>query len=469
VRAPTDDGRQVAIVGGGIAGLALACALEKRDRAVRVTVLEAEPRLGGNLRTEEIDGYVCEWGPNGFLDNVPETLRLVDDLGLRERLQVSDDRARKRFIYRRGRLHALPGGPGAFLTSGLLSMKGRLRVAGELFAARRPEGVDETIHAFASRRIGREAADVLVDSMVSGVFGGDARSLSLRACFPKMWQMETDHGGLFRALFAKMREKGRRPDAPIGAPAGKLTSFRGGIEELIRGAARAVRGQVRTGSRVAGLKREAQRFRLSLDSGTTIEADTVVLAGGAGASAVIVERLDASLAAELRGIASAPIAVVCLGWARDAPGHDLDGFGFLVPRGEGPRILGALWDSSIYPGRAPRDRVLVRVMIGGACDPGAVDLEQGELVDVVRRDLERTMGVNEPPGFVHVFRHRLGIPQYAPGHLDRLARIDALLSANPGLHLAGNAYRGVAINSCIADADGLADGILAGQPIPSTP
>jgi len=461
VSAP-ENGKRVAIVGGGIAGLSLACALEKRDDRIRVSVLEAQPRLGGNLRTDEIDGHVCEWGPNGFLDNVPETLRLVDHLHLRDRLQVSDDRARKRFIYRRGRLHPLPEGPGAFLTSGLLSAAGKLRVAGELFAARRPEGTDETIHAFAARRIGREAADVLIDSMVSGIFGGDARALSLKACFPKMWQMETDHGGLFRALFAKMREKRRRPDGPIGAPAGKLTSFKNGIEELIRGAARAVRGEIVTGTRVTGLSRAGQEFRLSLATGKTVGADAVVLAGGAVASAGIVESRDAELAEELRGIASAPIAVVCLGWKRAVLGHELDGFGFLVPRGEGPRILGALWDSSIYPGRAPRDRALVRVMIGGACDPDAVGLEEGDLLEAVRRDLERTMGVTAAPDFVHVFRHRLGIPQYTVGHLERLARIDARLARDPGLYVAGNGYRGVAINACIAEADALADRILAG-------
>ena len=172
-----------------------------------------------------------EEGPNGFLDSVPETLAFARDLGLAERVQRSDDRARRRFIFRHGRLHVLPGGPVGFLSSGLLSWPGKLRIAGEPFAASRPAG-DETIHAFASRRIGREAADVLVGSMVSGVFAGDARALSLRACFPKMWQMETEHGGLFRALFARMRERRVRRGDAVGSPLGTLTSFRDGIQTL---------------------------------------------------------------------------------------------------------------------------------------------------------------------------------------------------------------------------------------------
>ena len=195
-----------------------------------------------------------------FLDNVPEMLALVRALGLQHRLQPSDDAARKRFVFRGGRLHALPGGPGEFLRSRLLTGPGKLRIALEPFARSRPGG-DETIHGFASRRIGREAADVLIDSMVSGIFAGDARALSLRACFPRMWQLETDHGGLFRALFALRRQNRRQhgsaasgPQDPIGAPGGRLTSFRNGSEELIRALAAALGSSLRTEAAVERLE-----------------------------------------------------------------------------------------------------------------------------------------------------------------------------------------------------------------------
>ena len=451
---------RIAVVGGGIAGLGLAHALRRRAPSAEITVFEAAPRAGGNIRSERDSGYLCEWGPNGFLDSVPETLDLVHAIGLDARVHPSDDRARRRFIFRGGRLHALPGGPGAFIASGLLSWPGKLRIAAEPFARARPEG-DESIHAFAARRIGGEAASVLVGSMVSGVFAGDARALSLRACFPKMWQMETDHGGLFRALFAKVREKRVRRGDAVGSPLGRLTSFRDGTEELVTALARDLGPIVRLASPVTGLRATVSGWRVEAAGEAGLEADAVVLAAPPSASAELASALDDTLAFELRAIPSAGLAVVALGYDEGRLADPLDGFGFLVPRGEGPRVLGVLWDSSIYPGRAPAGRVLVRAMIGGALDPEAVHLDEATLLEQVRRDLRATMRLEAEPEFVRVYRHPRGIPQYVLGHLDRLARIEGRLARHPGLFVAGNGYRGVAINACLAEAGPLADRVLA--------
>jgi oxygen-dependent protoporphyrinogen oxidase len=477
----------IAVVGAGVAGLATAFEIVRQGGAgTDVRVVEASPRAGGNLRTETIDGYVLEWGPNGFLDSAPDTLALVDALGLRSRVVVSSDAARKRFLYRGGRLHQLPESPPAFLTSPLLSLAGRLRVLGEPFARRRPDG-DETIHAFAARRIGREAADVLIDAMVSGVFGGNARELSLRACFPKMWEMETEHGGLVRAMLARRRARtrdaaarageglgvasptaGAPPPAPAPAggaagPAGRLTSFVGGVQDLVDALVAALPGRVRTSARVISLGGgSTARWRVALHSGEAIDADAVVLAAGAAATAPVVDALDGPLASVLREIPSAPMVVAALGYDADSLGHALDGFGFLVPRGEGLRILGALWDSSVYPGcRAPSGAALLRVMLGGAHDPGALALDDDEVLALVRSELRAAMGIGQAPRFVRIFRHPVGIPQYTVGHPDRLARIDAALARHPGLFVAGNSYRGVAINACVTEASPLAARVLA--------
>jgi protoporphyrinogen/coproporphyrinogen III oxidase len=456
---------RVVIAGGGIAGLSIAFELTReRSDAVEVLVLERAGRAGGNLRSERVAGYLCEWGPNGFLDNVPDTLALVRQLGMEDRLLPADARAMKRFIYRGGRLHALPGKPVGFALSGLLSVRGRARVVGEPLARRRPDG-DETIHAFATRRIGREAADVLIDSMVSGVFGGNARELSLRACFPKMWEMETTYGSLVKAMLAKRRERRAPSAAPMGAPGGHLTSFTDGIEEIVHGLTRALGARVQTGRAVRRVHPRrpgaGEGWLLDLDDGRAVEADAVVLAGSASMSATLVDGFDEDLARVLCTIPTAPLAVVCLGYETARLDRPLDGFGFLVPRGEGIGILGALWDSSIYPGRAPAGRALIRVMSGGAHDPSVVALDDETLVERARADLRTTMQLDIEPVFTRVFRHPVGIPQYTVGHLERLSAIDARLDAHPGLVLAGNSYRGVSINACAADAASRAQQVRA--------
>jgi oxygen-dependent protoporphyrinogen oxidase len=479
---------RIAVVGGGIAGLATALAIADRARragtAIELAVVEAAPRVGGNLRTESDGGYTVEWGPNGFLDNVPATLELVERLGLRAELQPADASAAKRFLYRGGRLHELPLSPLAFLGCPVLSVGGRLRVLGEPWTRPKPAGLDETVDAFATRHIGAEAARVLVGAMVSGVFAGDSRRLSLASAFPKMAEMEAAHGSLVRAMIAKGRERRRakrrlaelatrgedapelrRPGGPAG-PGGTLTSFRQGIETFGTALAAALRAPVATGRPVTRLVPAplgtSARWRIEAAGGPPIEADQVVLAVPAGAASALTAPFDPGLAATLAEIPTAPLAVVALGFDQAALGRAPHGFGFLAPRGEGLRILGCLWDSSIFPGRAPAGKVLLRAMIGGATDPAAIALSEAELVAAVRADLGRAMGIRVDPERVWVFRHRQGISQYVVGHGERLASIEHALAGWPGLHVAGQSYRGVAMNACVEEAGRLAARVLAG-------
>jgi oxygen-dependent protoporphyrinogen oxidase len=454
--------KKVVIAGAGIAGLSLAFALNRRG--IDVDVFEKHERAGGNIRTVNLDGYLCEWGPNGFLDNVPETFSLVEALGLSGRIVRSSDAARRRFIYRNGRLHEVPMGPIAFLRSGLLSLRGKLRLAAEPWAAKSPGG-DETIYHFAARRIGKEAAAVMVDPMVSGIFAGNARELSLRACFAKMADMEAQYGGLFKALIAKQREAGARKrerGIDVG-PTGTLTSFVGGTQDLIDALVEKLGRSLHLSCGVTGLARTGRAWRVQT-SAATVEADAVVLAGPAGVSADLIKSFSYGIAKTLRTIEGAPLAVVCLGYDEaevERTRGPLNGFGFLVPRREDLRVLGALWDSSVYPHRAPEGRALIRVMIGGACDRGVLTLSDEALIDTARADLRKAMNLTVEPMFTRVIRHPMGIPQYTVGHLDRLAEIDRRLAAWPGLFLAGNAYRGPSINACIADADRVADAVAA--------
>jgi oxygen-dependent protoporphyrinogen oxidase len=483
--------KRIVVIGGGIAGLATAYELGERAARVpgglEVRLVEAAERLGGNLRTELDAGYRVEWGPNGFLDNVPETLDLVRRLGLEGELCPADAAAARRFLFRDGRLHLLPGGPGSFLTCPVLSLGGRLRVLGEPFAAKHPGG-DETVYAFARRRIGAEAAHVLVGAMVSGVFAGDARELSLASCFPKMAGMEAEHGGLVKAMLAKQRLRGaarrelaklrargedapemERPGGPVG-PAGRLTSFRGGIQTFTNALAARLGDAAESGrgvhrlERIDGREGTTRLWRITFAHGELLEADEVVLAVPAAQAAPLLAPLDDELAATVGTIPSASLAVLALAYdeklfharALTQGAGAPNGFGFLVPRdpsGAGPRILGALWDSSVFPGeRAPAGKVLLRVMIGGALDPEAVGLSEDELLRIVGADLLRTMGLETPPERHWLFRHRVGISQYTVGHAARLATIAARLTTLPGLHVAGQSYFGVSMNGCCEQA-----------------
>jgi oxygen-dependent protoporphyrinogen oxidase len=247
----------------------------------------------------------------------------------------------------------------------------------------------------------------------------------------------------------------------MGSPLGRLTSFTGGSEDLVRGLVARLGDVVRTGADVRGVTRDGDGYRIALEGNAPLHADAVVLASGAATTARMLRDLDAPLAGTLDAIPTATMVVACLGFAEASLPAPLDGFGFLVPRSEGVRTLGVLWDSSVYPGRAPEGQVLMRVMLGGATDPDAIRLDDAALTTVVRGDLRRIMGIEAAPTLVRVFRHATGIPQYTVGHLARLAAAEAQLGRWPGLLLAGNAYRGVAINSCIADAAGVATRALA--------
>ena len=423
------------------------------DSPIQVSIFEREPRAGGLLRTDRAGDFLCEHGPNGFLDRASATMALVDALGLTSRLQPSHDHARRRFIYRGGRLRAVPGGPLGLLTSGVLSLPGALRLVAEPLVRRSAVPPDESIHAFAARRFGDEAASVLADAMVSGIFGGDAHQLSMRACFPAIARMEAEHGSVVRALLARPGPGDRRG-------LGRLTSFKHGMAELVDALTRALGPNLHVSTGVERLDSVGGCHELTLSDGRRTLADAVVVTAGGSAATRLLAPTDAALASDLAAIPSAPMVTVCLGYPASAIARRLEGFGFLAPRSAGLRLLGVLWESSIFPDRAPAGYALLRVMLGGATDPDVVDLDDQRLLARVRTELRATMQVTGQPELVRVIRHRPGIPQYACGHGERLVRIESALERRPGLFVGGHAFRGVGINACIEDASAMADRVI---------
>jgi len=450
------------VLGAGVTGLCAAHYLGELIGRANVLVCESSAHVGGTARSDLHEGFCLDWGPNGFLDREPLTLKWIDEIGLTDDLVRANEASARRFILRYGTLHEVLPPPG-FLFSPLLSVRGRLRLLKEPFVPGKKDDAPESIWDFGARRIGAEAADTLVSSMVSGVFGGDAKQLSLKHCFPRMAAMEREYGSLFKAMLSKKKEKGT--GSPMG-PGGVLTTFGRGMGHLSEHVASALGSRALLENGVIRIGRAGSAYRIETAQGDTIESETVLVAMPAFAASNALRDLDSDVADAFDAIPYASIAVVCTGYDREAVDHDLRGFGFLVPRSEGKRMLGSLWTSSIFPHEAPDGKVLLRTMIGGATDPEAVACSDAELLDVVRREVHPLLRISGEAKFVRIFRHTRGIPQYTLDHGDRLERIDAAEARNPGLYFAGNAYRGVGLNDCVVSGvraverlmGGLADG-----------
>ena len=449
------------IIGGGISGLSTAWLLHRQAQAagiqLKITLLEKEQQVGGKIRTIRDNGFTCEWGPNGFLDNKPQTLELCRALGIEDRLHRSNDNARKRFIYSDGALHRLPENGPSFLKSKLISWPGKLRLAAEPFAPAAPAGIDETLADFARRRLGQEALDKLIGPMVSGIFAGNPETMSLKSCFPRIAELESEYGGLIMAMI-KLAGKKRREQAQgkvvasAAGPGGTLTSFREGIQYLTDTMRDQLGDCIRSGCEAQAIHAENGAYRIETASCGSLAADLVILAAPSYVAADLLKPLDQAMVSLLGQIPYASLSVICCGYERERIAHSLDGFGYLITRKEGRTTLGTLWDSSMFENRAPQGKVLLRSMAGGACLPELIDIPDGLLLSRVQDDLRQIMGIEAEPDFVRIFRHNQAIPQYIAGHGDRLAHLEGLAANHPGLLLTGNAFRGVGLNDCVASS-----------------
>ncbi|MDX2418186.1 MAG: protoporphyrinogen oxidase [Xanthomonadales bacterium] len=443
---------KISIVGAGISGLATAQAIITRKPDAEITIFEADQRIGGKVWTETSDdGYLCEGGVNGFLDKIPRTLELCQEAGVSP--VRADASAQKRYVYSRGQLHKLPEKPPEFLKSRLLSVRGRLRVIYETIAGG-TDNPDETLGQFATRRLGREAFERLIDPMASGVFAGDASKLSLKSCFPRIHEIETEYGSLIRGLIKlqlKARREGKK-NTPGPGPGGTLTSFTNGMSALTDSLAGQLGSRIRMATAVKDINRNGNRYQLKLANDDVEESDVLILAAPAHAQARLLQAMDPALAGLLGEIPYPALSVCCFGYRKQRVGQLLDGFGFLIPSKEQRAILGTIVDSNVFPGRAPQDSVLLRSMVGGARTPELALLPDEQLIDRVRSDLQDILGLRAEPDFIRIFRHKKAIPQYLVGHAARLGAIDEKLQKHPGLVLTGNAFKGVSLNDCVVNA-----------------
>jgi oxygen-dependent protoporphyrinogen oxidase len=440
---------RIGIVGAGLSGLATAFYLKRALPEADLAIFEAAAEAGGALHTEEVQGFRFEAGGNGFLTNKPDCLRLVEDAGANSMLLPSSDLARKRYIYTDG-LHRMPESASLFARSKLMTLPQKLRMLGEFFVAPRRDGVDESLREFGDRRLGPAFTSVFLDAMSAGIYGSTPDRISVKAAFPLIVALEQEYGGLFRGMLAKRKKE--------AGPGGVLTSTKGGISTLIRHLVAVTPAEWHFGQAVLTLERRGNGYRLNTSQGTT-DMDRVVVCTTSFAAASMLASVDTDLAARLAAIEYSPIAVVGFGYrSLDDP---LDGFGLLTTTSSKQPILGVLWDSSIFPDRAPAGAKSIRAMIGGQRNPELVDQDDAGLIETARLGIRGTMGLDRDPDVTFVKRWDRGIPSYAPGHI---AAVDALfdrVAQIPGLYLNCNAYRGIAMNDCARNSRVLAERIAS--------
>ena len=435
----------VAVVGGGIAGLSAAYELQQRGLTVRV--FDAAPHPGGVIRTERFGSWVIDGGPDALLIQKPAAVALCRELGLGDRL-VSTLLPRTAYILRDGRLRPLVEGSflgfpiraGALARSSLFTWGGKLRMAAEIFVPRGHED-DASIAAFVRRRFGNEAVDYLAEPLLAGIHAGDAERLSMRALFPRLLDAERQGGSVLRSL------RGLRI-AP--SPRGAFVSLPGGVGELVDTLVSALApNTVVSAARVTELGR-ASVYAVRANT-QVIDARAVILAVPAYAAAALLRAFDTTLAGLCDAIPYASTATVALGYRRDQIRHPLKGSGFVVPRVEPCPLLAATWVTSKWPGRAPEGHALIRGFLGGGRDPRRFERSDDELIDIARETLSGLLDIEGDPVVTRLYRFHRQSPQYEVGHLQRVAAIEQRLSSVPGMFLAGSGFRAIGIPDCIAD------------------
>jgi len=459
--------RRVAVIGGGITGLAAAHRLTELDASLEVTLFEAGDRLGGILQTERRDSYLVEHAADMFTTREPWALDLCKRIGFDDQLIPTNDQNRRAFIVRRGQLYEVPEGFSLLspirvwpvLSTPLLSIAGKMRLAWEYFIPARKGDADESLTSFATRRLGRETFERIVQPLVSGIYTADPNKLSMAATMSQFVAMERNHGGLIRGAKKTVRAVQAERSAS-GARYGNFLAPRDGMSSFIAAiAARLPAGCVRLNSPLERLAQtEEGRWELTIDNQPATETfDGVIIAIGAPKAAKLLASVNQALSNDLAAIPHAGAAIVVAAYRKDQFKHPLNGFGFVVPMVEKRRILAGSFASVKFSGRAPDDCILTRTFVGGACQPELVDLPDEEIETLVSEELNELLGLAGQPIFREIIRWRGAMPQYHVGHLDLVEKIESQTAELDNLELAGNAYRGVGIPFCVHSAEQAVD------------
>jgi oxygen-dependent protoporphyrinogen oxidase len=450
---------RIAIIGGGISGLSAAFYLEKaraEGADLDYTLFEGGQRLGGCMSSDRVGGCLVEAGPDSFLTEKPWAQMLCKELGIADELIGSNDSQRKTYIVVHGRLVPMPDGlmfmvptrlmPTAL--SHLFSWSTKLRMLQELLHPPRPMQEDETVAQLVERHFGAEVVDRLADPLLSGVYGGDAGKLSARAVLPRFVEMEEKYGSLSRAMLAAHRKMvaERKQEAPRPL----FTSLRDGMQQMVDAIVARLRPEsIRLRQHVRRIYAENGGWRASLELAGDEQFDSVIVAAPANVAGVLLDGVDQELARNLLDITYSSSVTVTLGYYKQQLAKLPPGFGFLVPRSEGTRMLACTFVHNKFPHRAPADKGILRCFLGGARDEAVLGLNDDEMLETVHRELRDIVRLEAQPIFTRVYRWREAMAQYEPGHIARVERIEKRIAEIPALALAGNAYHGIGVPDCV--------------------
>lgn len=445
---------QALVVGGGISGLACAYALQ-RD-GVDVLLVEASERPGGVINSPRRDGYLLELGPQSF-SGTSQLRQLCAELGIAGQLVEAPARA-PRYVLVNGQLQAVPMNPPAFFTSSLINGSTKWALVRDIIGKSVPPEADESVASFVRRKFSDQLLERLVGPFVSGVYAGDSEKISIRSAFPQLYEAEKATGSIVRGMMRLAKNnKGPRERAT-------LNTFREGNETLPRALANKLGTKLLTKTAAANLYRENNgAFHISLEGSNSdsVSAKSVIFATPTDMTGKLLAQLDTSFEPLLTSVEYAAVAVVSLGYSKKDLGHSLEGFGFLVPRSAGLRSLGTVWNSSLFPDRAPEGHALLTTFVGGAMDPAAAKLRSEELSGIVHREISPLLSIKSAPSFCKVTVWPRALPQYNLGYANRLASINENLARFPGIFLTGNYLRGPAIGACVEQALAVAQQVVA--------
>lgn len=452
----------VAIVGGGISGLATAYFLQeearRRGQTVNCTLLEREQRLGGKTLTEKVEGCVIETGPDSFLTLKPQAVDLCERLGLSDLLTGMDPARSRVYILCEGKLRKVPDGLASivptkltpFLTTDLLTPWGKARMLLDVFVPPKRDGVDESLASFIRRRLGSEALERIAEPLMAGIYAGDAEQLSMLTNFPRLVELELNHRSLVTGALAKRREAAHDPGRTSGRPT--FMTLRGGLGVMVEALASQLKGvSILTGRKVVALRGEGP-YELELEDATVLGADTVVVATPAYVSADLLRESNPRVAAVLDSIPYVSTATVSLAYDRSSFSNPLDGSGFVVAPIENRRVTACTWISSKWPSHSPPDRVLLRCFLGRAGDEELLHRGDDELCRIAQDEIKSILHVSAEPVLKRVHRCDRSLPQYVLGHMEKLTALDEGMSGLPGVFLTGAAFRGVGLPDCIKQA-----------------